>query len=430
MKMTYLNLIGATALSAFMTLPISATYAADAVENDSELEVEIDPSRFDGTFFKDPTGIRGKLSDAGVDLTLFYVNQFATNLQGGTRTVADYSDMFFFGIDFDLEKAPISIPGGSFHVTFTNRNGVNVAGEAELGVNLLVNEVFGQGSVTRLNHFFYEQDLFDNELTLKFGRINGSFDFFPFSCEFQRLQFCSAIPSYIHDNYTPFPGHTWGGNVTWRPTDDTYIKAGLVEINPDFDIQENGLDFFPIGDGLGERFHIEAGHTFRPGGLPGTYRVGYFRDNVGANSVTTGLPTGEQESWYFLFDQVIWEDQNSDRNIQLFGSYTAGDSETSATAYIAEIGAFINGPFASRPQDQVGIAVGVQQDNDNDLGLGQINDSLPGFEGSELNFEIYYKYSAGDGIFIQPNLQYIDDPAGFEDTEDALVFGVKSVVVF
>jgi len=253
----YGKIIGATAISAVALLGGNHAFAEDAVDD-----------RFAGTLLKDPGGYRSKLSDNGVDLTGLYVNQFATNLSGGTSTEAIYSDMFLLGADFDLEKTPVKIPGGSFHVTFTNRNAENLSGEAELGNFLLVNEVFGQGSVTRLNHLFYEQDLFDDKLTLKLGRVNGSFDFFPFACEFQNLTFCSAIPSYITPNYTPFPGHTWGAIGTVKPTENFYVKGGIFEVNPDFDIQQNGLEIERIGEGPGFRTQIETGYTLDSGDSP------------------------------------------------------------------------------------------------------------------------------------------------------------------
>ncbi len=107
----YGKIIGATAISAVALLGGNHAFAEDAVDD-----------RFAGTLLKDPGGYRSKLSDNGVDLTGLYVNQFATNLSGGTSTEAIYSDMFLLGADFDLEKTPVKIPGGSFHVTFTNRN--------------------------------------------------------------------------------------------------------------------------------------------------------------------------------------------------------------------------------------------------------------------------------------------------------------------
>ncbi len=368
----------------------------------------------------DPFGIRSNLKKRGVDLNLFYVNQAATNLDGGESTEVVYSDMFFLGADFDLEKSALNLKGGSFHITFTNRNGENLVAEAELGTNLLVNEVFGQGSVTRLNHFFYEQDLFNDALTIKLGRVNGSFDFFPFSCNFQNLTFCSAIPSYITPNYTPFPGHTWGAIATVRPTDNIYVKTGIFEINEEFDDQDNGLRFFGIGQGEGSRSQIEAGYTANLGGLKGTYRVGFFSDNVGAANVETGEDESSLSGYYILAEQDVWQSkENSNRKVTVFASLTQGDEDVAALEQVAEIGAFIKGPFAARPQDEIGIAFGRIDANDRLDGLG-----------AEYPSEIYYAYKATPAITIQPNLQYIRDPGGNSSNDDVVVLGLKTVLVF
>lgn len=394
------------------------------------LVAALSPAANANTLFGDPGGFRSALSDNGVDLTLFYVNQFATNASGGTSTEAIYSDMFFFGLDLDFEKTPFKIPGGSFHVTFTNRNGENLGAEANLGINLLVNEVFGQGSITRLNHFFYEQSLFENRFVLKFGRVNGSFDFFPFACEFQNLTFCSAIPSYITPNYTPFPGHTWGIMGTLNPTDKIYLKAGLFEINPEFDDPDNGLNFLPVGDGLGTRTQFEAGYTLEPGnGLSGTYRVGFFFDDVGAPDVVTGVNTESQSGFYFLLEQDLWRDPNNEaRSIRLFASHTQGDEDTTTLESVSEVGLWFNGPFKRRAQDSIGVAIGTIRNNDRLTELDIANGD-PVRE-SERNFEIYYKANIGRGLFLQPNFQIVNNPGGLSENDDVTVFGLKSVLVF
>lgn len=375
----------------------------------------------------DPYGFRSNLKKRGVDITAFYVNQAGVNLDGGTSTEVAYSDMFFLGADFDLSKSIFKIKGGSFHVTFTNRNGENLAEEAGLGTNLLVNEVFGQGNITRLNHLFYEQDLFNDAFTLKFGRVNGSFDFFPFSCNFQNLTFCAAIPSYITPNYTPFPGHTWGGIATLRPTKNSYVKVGIFEINPEFDDPDNGLRIESIGDGLGSRTQVEGGYTANFGGLKGTYRAGVFADNVGAANVVTGVEEDSLSGFYFLAEQEVWKGKDG-RGITIFASFTQGDEDVAELEQVAEIGAFIKGTFRSRPQDEIGIAVGRIQSNDLLTDLDRANGD-PVRE-SEYPFEVYYAYKATPAITIQPNLQYIANPGGLSENEDAVVLGLKTVFVF
>ncbi len=387
------------------------------------LAEDADPANSKGIFERsnllgDPFKIRSNLKKRGVDLTAFYVNQAATNLDGGESTETVYSDMLFLGADFDLEKSYLNLKGGSFHVTFTNRNGENLVAEAELGTNLLVNEVFGQGSVTRLNHFFYEQDLFNDALTLKIGRVNGSFDFFPFSCNFQNLTFCSAIPSYITPNYTPFPGHTWGAIATIKPTKNFYVKTGIFDINQEFDDPDNGLRFGGVGQGEGSRWQIESGYTLNSGGLTGTYRIGFFTDDVGAANVVTGEDESNLSGYYILAEQEIWKADNN-RGITLFASYTQGDEDVATLERVAEIGAFIKGPFAARPQDEIGIAFGRIDANDDLDGLG-----------AEYPSEIYYAWKATPAITLQPNLQYIRDPGGNSDNDDVVVLGLKTVLVF
>jgi len=43
----------------------------------------------------------------------------------------------------------------------------------------------------------------------------------------------------------------------------------------------------------------------------------------------------------------------------------------------------------------------------------------------EYNAELHYGFHLTDWITIRPNLQYIWDPGGVREVDDALVFGLK-----
>jgi len=129
-------------------------------------------------------GLRTSLSARGVDLQANYVNEVSSNVSGGVERDTVYADQLYFGGTFDLDRL-FGAPGSKLVFSLSNRNGESLSARAGLKTLLLVDEVWGQGSYTRLNQFYLRQALFGNAVEIKFGRMTGSGEFMPFSCEFQ-----------------------------------------------------------------------------------------------------------------------------------------------------------------------------------------------------------------------------------------------------
>jgi carbohydrate-selective porin OprB len=70
-------------------------------------------------------GLREKLDDAGVGLTVAYGNEFAANVAGGARKDATAVGQLVLGTDLDMDKIA-GIHGGSFHGKITYRHGPNL----------------------------------------------------------------------------------------------------------------------------------------------------------------------------------------------------------------------------------------------------------------------------------------------------------------
>lgn len=90
-----------------------------------------------------------------------------------------------------------------------------------------------------------------------------------------------------------------------------------------------------------------------------------------------------------------------------------------------EVGAIFNGPLASRPDDQVGVAWGMIK--------GPIRAVFPtATKNSEMVVEVYYRYMAEDGkLQITPMAQVIVDPGAGMFTDDTLLMvGLRVHVPF
>jgi len=73
----------------------------------------------------DPGGVRTRLENRGINLTLDWTAEVAGNVTGGTKKASSYAGQIGFEADVDWEKLA-GIPGLSTHVVIVNRQGTNV----------------------------------------------------------------------------------------------------------------------------------------------------------------------------------------------------------------------------------------------------------------------------------------------------------------
>lgn len=392
-------------------------------------------------------GIRSALGKVGVTYNLLYVNQAATNVRGGVRNDLAYADMFWLSGDVDLEKT-IGIKGASFHASFTKRGGQDLRATAGLNANLLVNEVFGQGDIYRFNYAYWQQSLFGDRLNVKAGRLSGSFEFFPFACNFQNLTFCAAIPSYVTPNWTPFPGYTYGVVPRLNLTKNLYVQGGIYQIDSRYNAGSRAFSIGPIFRGEGSRKNIEAGWSPTSGGKTGHYRAGIFFDNVGAYDVARDidgnyaavtdqplLRHNSQFGYYLMAEQDVWNGSSyPNRKLTVFANFVRADRNVARLQQIAEAGFFLKGPLIARPQDDIGFAFGRVKTNrsltEADGALQRLGISARAPRRYEYPAEFYYSLHALPSVIFQPNVQFIINPGGRKDNRNETVLGLKTVVIF
>ncbi|QXZ17163.1 carbohydrate porin [Pseudomonas sp. AO-1] len=389
-------------------------------------------------------GERTRLHQQGVDFQLTYVNELAYNTQGGQEHKGTYSDQLMFDSNFNLQKL-LDWQGASFRMTFSNRNGENLSAEAGTNTLLAAQEIYGYGSVTRLVQFYYQQVLLNDRLMVKLGRLPMSGDVFPFSCKFQNLTFCGTVPGYITPNWFTWPVSQWGAVVAGKLTDDLSLNASLYQVNPRFSENAQGLNF---GSPPGTTGYLAVGElawTPTVKGLPGSYRAGIWRNTGDFNDVyhdIDGRPIGltghspEQHDsasgYYLMAEQRVYQDpDNSTRSLTLFANFIQSDRDVSYVEKVFHLGAFISGPFATRPQDEIGVAIGRLEVNElSSRRISQANGYASAAPDTEYPMELYYGINITPALTLRPNVQYVVNPGGLSGDKSVVVFGLKTEVSF
>jgi porin len=401
------------------------------------------------TLLGDWAGVRSGLKDAGITLSLGYKGEFAANVSGGERKLATENGQFALTGAFDMDRIA-GIKGGTLQATVTYRHGDDLSTRAGLGVLQQVQEVYGRGQTWRLTELFYQQRLADDHVILKVGRFPAG-DFNTFDCDFMNLTFCGAPAGNITGNYWyNWPIAQWSGWAKFR-TDTLYLKLGANEDN------RNNLDnafFFSRGHPHGVILHAEAGWTptLGNGKLPALIKAGYWHTSGNDPDVLldiehqpialTGLPALQRSGQYGMYlqgEMQVTGDAKRDpisdtitrnRGLNVFFNLTRNDPKTSTQLDQETVGLYYNAPFASRPKDHMGIAVG--RTGYNGRAARALLLAAPGSEKPKAEYvgEIYYAAAVIPGLSVRPNVQYILNPGGYSHVTDVVILGTRFDVAF
>lgn len=396
-------------------------------------------------------GERAALQSKGIDLGAVYTGEFAGNFDGGTRHTGSFAgDMLLTG-GFDFNKL-FGWRGGSFQVILDNRNGhlLNERAGMDTTVPASVQEVSGTGNVTRVIDFYLQQDFWGQSLYVRLGRIDASQDFFSFACNFQNLTFCANLPSYMTDDVPAWPYSALGVTLGIQPESTWYLHIGAFKNNPNNFTNANGVRIVPNGPNVGTTFMAEFGINTSIAAsdpkspLTGTWAIGGWHDNAprpdllldvndvpqaitGASPLTRTHTSG----MYVYGTQEIAQNRNGGA-ISLFANFIRADDHTDEVSAMTSVGLIDNGPFASRPNDSIHVAIGENHISGQLADAVRIANAIGHDAGpvpdNEYVFELDYSAQVWRGVDLMPNLQYIKDPSGLHGIGNIAVFGLQFTV--
>lgn len=390
-------------------------------------------------------GLRGELEQRGIKITLGYKNETAGDLGGGTSRTATSVGQVDLGLTLDL-KPILGWDGATVQSSITYRHGPSLNTAA--GLNLLEEpqETFGRGEAWRWTELWFRQRLWDDHVIIKLGRLAGG-EFANWGCDFTNLGFCGSqvgtTNTYFWYNW---PIAEWGGLIKLR-TDRYYVHIGANEDNT----RNLDTDFFvaQLKGAGGVIEHLEAGWTpaFAAGRLAGFYQAGVWRDTAahpdvlfdaqGAPALLSGLPAAEvhgQSGFYVDFEQQLTGQARLDRvtgiltptrGLAVGAYYERGDQRTATTADEITVEALYTAPFADRPLDQLGVALGRSTVTLREAELSALEHPQLGRQDAEYRGEVFYRVRLIRGLLVRPNFQYIIDPGGYARRHDASILGVR-----
>ena len=393
-------------------------------------------------------GLREQWYDKGVDVSVKYMGDFAHNITGGKRQVSSYTDQIRFGAYLDLGKL-MSWKGATFRLEIVDRNGDQLNQQAGLPTLMQFQAIHGNGSVARLTQFSLEQNLFDDHMSIKLGRLYATADFFSFPCAFENLSFCGALPGYISNGWYSNPLSNYGAVAVFKPASEWRFKYGVYDVNPQNRRRDQGLSLITRGKSTGKETLGEVEYMPHFGdGLDGDYRAGAFHNSssyfyvVGADGLPadyTLLPrprVGSENGYYFRGEQQLVG--RADANgLRVFFNYSHSDADISTLDQLVSAGFWWTGLLPSRPSDRLGVAIGRNHVNGKvTAAQRQYDAALPAgsslhipVQGNEYPIELNYTFQISPAASLMPVMQYVRNANGVGG-QNGLVLGARVTLVF
>jgi porin len=381
-------------------------------------------------------GMRESLAQSGIDAALSLTNIYQLNAKGGTSThrrQGRWTGSYDVELNFDLARLA-GIDGGSVYVLAEGTWSRQDIDGTSVGSAFGVNGDFAPREAFNVIELWYQQALWDDTLQIRIGKLDmtGGFECSGCPVSFdgnlyandENTQFLNA--ALVNNPTIPFPDYGLGAIVYWNPADDWYLSVGAADAQADK--RETGLKTAFYGEDYWI-YMAETGITPRLGSargeLQGAYRVGVWydpqlkahSDSVSSHRDDTGV--------YVSCDQRLTRengDFGDDQGLGAFFRYGYAPSRSNDLTQFYSFGVQYQGLLEGRDDDVLGVgyAHGVFSDGADATYT----------EDYESVLEAYYSAQVSERITLSPSVQYVTNPGDQAMTGDAVVVGLRAVVVF
>lgn len=403
-------------------------------------------------FTGDWGGLRSNLESKGVDFSANFTTDIAGNPSGGKRRGVNYAGFLQGSVALDFEKL-ISLKGWALTVTNYITSGRNLSNE--IGNFYGVQEIFAPG-----DYYFGQIDLsftmLEDKLILEGGRLFAG-DNFATSDLWQYYMSGGINGNLISISgnvfFPNFQVATWGARATYEPDKQWNFSVAAYNANPKVaDTFRHGLDF-SFNTDYGYLGIVQAAFKHHQDheeiGLPGSVTVGGYYESSKFNYLSDSAQIRRGNyGVYFIIDQMLfrgdWPEfigpshlrseakysekvkhpyyqqtaDPMDRPVGLtawWSTYVAPQEDINAEVYQLAGGLVYQGLFSCRKRDVTAFCVLY----------GKFSDDLPGRD-AETVLEFNHRFQLGSWFYVTPNIQYVFNPNGQHNVDNALVLGAET----
>ena len=328
-----------------------------------------------------------------------YVGDFINNLRGGIKQDSQYLGIAHLFLKFETGNIGLW-NGGVFFI-----NGASTHGGTPS--NDLIGDFQTASNIEAGNHTFFQELWFKqsfNNIEMKIGLqdLNTEFVVSEFSSDFLNSSF--GVPSVISDNVPVpiFPLTSLGIMGKFSLGENFSISTALYDGMPEaFEHNEYNINW-SLDKEHGLLFFTEMDYSTSVNELPCIIKVGgYYHSHLNEfNNETNDYKSvfSSNYGFYLIGDQTIWQFQDN-KKLGVFAQLAVSPANVNLHNYYFGAGINFQNIFA---KSKFGIALAHAGFNSHDIK-------------NETTFEIFFKKEIVQNLFIQPDVQYIINPAGTDN---------------
>ena len=411
-------------------------------------------------------GLRTRLEAAGFTLSLQEQDELWGNVSGGRRRGTAYEGLTTASVKLDLEKL-IGWKDATFFVNAYQIHGNgptrNLTGNIQLVSNIEAT------ADTKLYQLWIQQALFDGRLSVRVGQggINDEMMTSANSALFLNASFGlpGSSAADLPSGGPSYPIATPFVRVRIKPSDQVTFFAGVFNGDPappgsgDPQLRDKGGVAFRTNDHVLAATELWYAINQAPDstGLPVTYKIGAWvhsghfadqlRDTNGvslANPASNGIPADHSPDFavYGIMDQTIWKNPaDPKQSVAAFLHVIGAPAEFNFSHFFVAAGLNWLGPFASRENDTIGIAVAylgispATRRYANDV-VHYTGQGAP-WLGNETVLEATWQIALTQWWMLQPDIQLILNPGagmpsarGTTPLKKAVIGGLRTTITF
>jgi porin len=441
---------GASILRAIGLLAIVASIWAAPTPARADCDVTDSGIPDDVAFKIDPGHVRQGLAKNGIMVGGTYYGEPFGNW-GGFDQGVEYQGVLELYLNADMKKLGFW-KGLCFHANAFQIHGNSITA-ANIGALMPVTSLEATDA-TRLFEMWFEQHLFNDKLSVRFGQLAADEEFILSEGGGFFINGTWGWPSItaadLPSGGPAYPLATPGVRVAITPNDKTSLLIGVFNGDPSHPCasddpqvcNNDGLDFNLDDPPL---FMVEGAYKYnQEGRLPGTVKVGGWnhfgtfedqRFDSGGALIATGNPGRPLDNdWglYGIIDQLVWRVPGSEdpKGVGIFARVIGAPEDRNLINFYFDGGVTFSGMIPGRPDD--GLAIGFAYTGiSDDVHAFDVDLGEPVARNYEALIEVCYTYQINPGWTIQPDFQYIFQPGGnVAGQDDATVLGARTSISF
>jgi porin len=400
----------------------------------------------------DAGGVRSGLWNFGISIGIQDINEVWGNVSGGVKRGAAYDGVTLLSVGLDTQRA-FGWEGGTFNVSAWNIRDRNIATYNLL--NLQTPSGILADDTTRFWEIWFQQSFLDGRFDVRLGQQSLDQEFMTSQSAALFLNTAMGWPvlpsADLYAGGPAYPLSSLGVRLRGQPASGITALLGVFQDNPpggpfnddgqlrgstrwggNFNLRTGALVIGEIQYALNQPGNGDMASGSAPGGLPGTYKLGFWYDSgpfPDQRFDTAGLPLASASStganallWnnfsiYAVADQMVWRPaEDSPRSINVFARLMGAPGDRNLINFSVNGGITLKAPFEGREDDTVGIGFGIARISNSARAFDKDVAFFSGVplpvRSTETFIELTYQINVAPWWQVQPDFQYVFNPSG------------------